>query len=122
MNIEEKLTVLNEKVWALLSGMDYEVEPKKRFTSVYRKEKQSLVSRLLKLQTPSFIYECVMDPDPDQPDSCTLSGMVDKDMESLKDIATRISTVCSIKVNLTHGNEIITFNTDGEIEKTTTVC
>lgn len=116
-NTKEKLFELNERVESVLLSMDYTVGQKKRFTPVYKKEKQSLLSRLSKPKNPSFIYECVANAENGQPDSCKITGMEDQEMAFLTDIATQISTKCNIKVNLIHGNEVITFGMDGEIEK-----
>jgi hypothetical protein len=118
---QKKSVELNEKVESVLLSMDYKLGQKKRFTPVYKKEKRSLLSRLSKPKNPSFIYECVLNADTDQPDTCTITGMEDRELDFLKGIATQISTRCNIKVNVVHGNEIITFGMDGEIEKTESV-
>jgi hypothetical protein len=114
---QKKSVELNEKVESVLLSMDYKLGQKKRFTPVYKKEKRSLLSKLSKPQNPSFIYECVVSADPDHPDTCTITGMEERELDFLKGIATQISTRCNIKINLMHGNEIITFGMDGEIEK-----
>jgi len=116
-NKQERSAELNSRVESVLLSMDYRLGQKKRFTPVYKKEKRSLLNRLSKPQNPSFIYECVINPDAGQPDSCKITGMEDKEMEFLTHIATQISTRCNIQVNVIHGNEVITFGMDGEIEK-----